>query len=169
MGVTDAQFFSDSCTSWRIAYRAAALWQGLRLHRGPCIGVGPPQVKSVKREKTSPRPLGDGECRTNHQISGWKPQEDTKAEQESAKKLVRKAADIAAWRDRERVADEQIEFYEHLFAQVHLLCSSREELELKLESFIQSPPSSERQHLFCRSGIVGVGVRLLNHHLHWGH
>jgi hypothetical protein len=31
----------SSCTSWRIAYLAAAVWQGLRLHRGPCIGVGP--------------------------------------------------------------------------------------------------------------------------------
>jgi hypothetical protein len=66
------------------------------------------------------------------QISGWKPQVDTKAEQDSATKLVRKAADIAAWRDRERVADDQIEFYEHLFAQVHMACavarrSSREE------------------------------------------
>ena len=37
---------------------------------------------------------------------------------------------------------------------VHLL-----ELELELESFIQSPPSSERQHLFCRSGrLLALGA-----------
>jgi hypothetical protein len=34
--------------------------------------------------------------------------------------------------------------------------------ELELESFIQSPPSSERVG-------VGVGVLLFNHHLHRGH
>ena len=45
-------------------------------------------------------------------------------------------------------------------------------LELELESFIQSPPSSERSLLFCRSGRLlilwstGVGVLLFNHHLH---